>query len=375
MRDLPSGQTWWTIRVRESVRVHHLRRSHPLGPDASASHQVKNARTGKRYALIGHAIASAKAGDDDLAESGDLQRRTLRWAGGLLTVRSRDPNSAKAVASTIIKGQFDGPVVTFSSRQATGCVLEGLTVQGSTVGLSCQDAIPTIRDCVLNCTDGIAVEFWWGCKPRLIGCTVAGQVKEGGDPGLIAYWTLDETEGATAHDSVGTNDARVVGNPVWRPSGGKVKGALQLDGVGEYLTTGYVLDPGTGSFTVLAWVKGGAPGQVILSQDGGANWLLADASQDRLTTNLSAPAGQNPAKPLVSGTVITDGQWHRVGFAWDGKSRVLYVDDSEVARDAQARLAASTGGLHIGAGAYLATGTFWSGLIDDVRIYNRAVDP
>ena len=199
--------------------------------------------------------------------------------GQTLTVRSRDPNSAKAVASTIIKGQFDGPVVTFSSRQATGCVLEGLTVQGSTVGLSCQDAIPTIRDCVLNCPDGIAVEFWWGCKPRLIGCTVAGQVKEGGDPGLIAYWTLDETEGATAHDSVGTNDARVVGNPVWRPSGGKVKGALQLDGVGEYLTTGYVLDPGTGSFTVLAWVKGGAPGQVILSQDGGANWLLADASR------------------------------------------------------------------------------------------------
>jgi hypothetical protein len=31
--------------------------------------------------------------------------------------------------------------------------------------------------------------------------------------------------------------------------------------------------------------------------------------------------------------------------------------------------------LYIGAGASLTPGTFWSGLIDDVRIYDRAVKP
>ena len=31
--------------------------------------------------------------------------------------------------------------------------------------------------------------------------------------------------------------------------------------------------------------------------------------------------------------------------------------------------------LAIGAGKDLAPGTFWSGLIDDVRIYNRVVKP
>jgi len=35
----------------------------------------------------------------------------------------------------------------------------------------------------------------------------------------------------------------------------------------------------------------------------------------------------------------------------------------------------SSAGLLIGAGSTLAPGTFWSGLIADVRIYNRAVKP
>ncbi|MGD8500599.1 MAG: hypothetical protein PVJ86_08115, partial [Phycisphaerales bacterium] len=43
---------------------------------------------------------------------------------------------------------------------------------------------------------------------------------------VIAYWKLDETEGAIAHDSVGDNDA-FLGGPVWQPAGGKVNGALQ----------------------------------------------------------------------------------------------------------------------------------------------------
>ena len=34
-----------------------------------------------------------------------------------------------------------------------------------------------------------------------------------------------------------------------------------------------------------------------------------------------------------------------------------------------------TGGLNIGCGSDMAPGTFFTGLIDDVRIYNRAVRP
>jgi len=46
-----------------------------------------------------------------------------------------------------------------------------------------------------------------------------------------------------------------------------------------------------------------------------------------------------------------------------------------VVKDTQANLPSSGGGLYIGGGSSLALGTFWSGLIDDVRIYDRAVKP
>ena len=51
---------------------------------------------------------------------------------------------------------------------------------------------------------------------------------------------------------------------------------------------------------------------------------------------------------LASQKVITDGQWHHVGLTWDGTNRVLYVDDTEVARDTQGTPIGSTGGLNIG---------------------------
>ncbi len=193
------------------------------------------------------------------------------------------------------------------------------------------------------------------------------------DDSLAAHYPLDEAEGRTAKDSAGSNAGVLHGEPLWQPGGGKIRGAVQLDGLDDYISTGFVLDPAAGPFSAFAWIKGGAPGQVIVSQAGGANWLLTDAG-GRLMTSLSRPAGsRQAATPLVSQSNIVDGGWHRVGVVWDGTTRALYVDDVLVGQDAQSGLAGSSGGLNLGCGAGLEPGSFFSGLIDDVRIYNRAV--
>jgi hypothetical protein len=46
-----------------------------------------------------------------------------------------------------------------------------------------------------------------------------------------------------------------------------------------------------------------------------------------------------------------------------------------VARDTAETLESASGGLYIGTASALEPGGFFSGLIDDVRIYNRAVIP
>lgn len=70
-------------------------------------------------------------------------------------------------------------------------------------------------------------------------------------------------------------------------------------------------------------------------------------------------------------------EWHRIGLVWDGSCRLPYVDGVEVAKDAAplSALKGAEGGLYFGVGSSLAPGSYFSGLIDDVRIYNRAVKP
>jgi hypothetical protein len=219
------------------------------------------------------------------------------------------------------------------------------------------DIAPAKRDAVIDAKDRELLMRYLGTEvPEL---------------NLIAHWKLDEKEGSIATCTTGTQ-AILHGGPVWQPVGGEIRGALQFDGVDDYVSTKCILDPSFRPFSVFAWVKGGAPGQVIVSQVDGHIWLAVDAA-GVLKTEVSG------ARKLVltSSAVITDGQWHRVGLTWDGAFRTLYVDGFEVARDAKSSgsLKPSTGGLHFGADGKLTPGSFWCGLLDDVRIYNRAVRP
>jgi hypothetical protein len=78
---------------------------------------------------------------------------------------------------------------------------------------------------------------------------------------------------------------------------------------------------------------------------------------------------------MVSDFVITDGKWHHVGIVVTANGvRNLYADGIRVAFDIQGvNLPSSNGGLYLGTGKTLDAGTFFSGLIDDVRIYDKAL--
>jgi len=202
---------------------------------------------------------------------------------------------------------------------------------------------------------------------------------------LIAHWKLDEEHGDTAYDGAGEFDATLYGEPAWQPEGGIAGGTLQLDGIDDYVSTLFVLNPAEAPFSAFAWIKGGVPGQVIISQadttidtpvgpstNPGSTWLGANPSDGRLMTGLM----DIYFGPLESESVITDVQWHHIGLVYDltAMKRRLYVDGAEVVVDAgYVGGVQSSGGLYIGAGQDLGTGTFFSGLIDDVRIYDAAL--
>jgi subtilisin family serine protease len=201
------------------------------------------------------------------------------------------------------------------------------------------------------------------------------------DSNLLAHWKLDETEGTIAYDSISNKNGTLYGGPIWQPTGGAINGALQFDGTNDYVSTPFVLNPADSNFSALAWIQGGAPGQVVLSQQSsillpqGKDWLCADPVTGRLMTALTD--GNPSTSPLVSEFIVTDGDWHCIGVTWDGSRRRLYADGVKVAEDSGilANPVSCNIGLNLGAGRNRSLGTFWSGLIDDIRIYDRAITP
>ena len=127
---------------------------------------------------------------------------------------------------------------------------------------------------------------------------------------LIAYWRLDETAGDIAHNSAGTEDGFLFGEPQWRPAGGRNSGALEFDGIDDYVSTAHVISPADGDFSVFAWIRGGAAGQVIISQGGVTDWLMADSVDGTLKTDLRQPettgrGASPPGPPLTCPVTVT----------------------------------------------------------------------
>jgi len=284
----------------------------------------------------------------------------------------------------------DGSVLYFTSSRPDSSVVPGIT------DIWQVPIIPIIdfsADGIVDAADMCIMVDYWGTDEPLCDIgpmpwgdgvvdvedlkVLAGHLFEQvDDPTLIAHWPLDETQGGTAYNNAADCDGTLMGGPVWQPAGGMVAGALQFDGIDDYFSTPFVLNPADGKLSVFVWIKGGAPGQVVISQTGGANWLCTDSVEGCLMTELKNP-GRSTLGPLFSGQIITKGEWHSVGFVWDGSYRHLYVDGAEVVSDVESLsgLEDAYGGLYFGASCTLAPGTFFSGLIDDIRIYNRAVHP
>jgi hypothetical protein len=182
---------------------------------------------------------------------------------------------------------------------------------------------------------------------------------------------LDEAQGIVAYDNVADCDGTLIGGPVWQPDGGMVDGAILLDGINDSIVTTFSLNPAQTSFSAFAWIKGGGPDQVALSQSDGVDWLLVDEDGNFMT----ALRRGHYTPTLTSGYVITDGDWHHIGVVWDKSHRHLYADGIAVTEDTAniGYLSASNGNLCIGCGNAFDAGSFFSGLIDDVRIYDVAL--
>jgi len=194
---------------------------------------------------------------------------------------------------------------------------------------------------------------------------------------LIAHWKLDEAEDGIAEDSAGTNDGVLHGNPQWRPSEGRVGGALIFDGEDDYVNCGRdtVFDITT-QISVAAWVRINAVNmewQTVIAK-GDSAWRLSTA-QDEYRYCFAVTGG--PPWNYISGdTVVAASEWHHVCGTYDGEDLRLYIDGAEdPAGPVPEAAGVTTDDYDVLIGENQERpGRYWDGMIDDVRIYNYALN-
>ena len=196
----------------------------------------------------------------------------------------------------------------------------------------------------------------------------------------VGMWLFDEGNGNKAEDSSGTgNDGSIEGGTKWVD--GKFGKGLSLDGSDAYVEIAHDDSLNVGAeHTIALWFKLEKPpagGMAVVTKDDWAPGFWWDANIIRHHTH-------DPGATLhyIDAPWKPDTDWHHVAVTWDGEEFEIYLDADSIG--------SGVTGPNLGRnpltdkpvliGIYLATGqhgqwgAFLPAIIDDVAIFNVALD-
>jgi uncharacterized repeat protein (TIGR02543 family) len=207
----------------------------------------------------------------------------------------------------------------------------------------------------------------------------------------LAHWSFNETNGTLAVDSAGTYNGNLSSTGAAFDTNGISGGSISLmKSANGYVNMGNVLGLTTGDYSIVAWIKMNAGDQtdssVVLSkaQGGSRNgYFLNVNTTGTLLRNDKAAfieggsgAGQLTIQETpISTTSVNDGNWHQIVAVYqDGGSKSIYVDGAP-AEDTKPSQAFNPNSAPFLIGGFTAGGPtgFFTGLIDEVQVYNYAL--
>ncbi len=191
----------------------------------------------------------------------------------------------------------------------------------------------------------------------------------------IAHWNLDENGGPTATDVIGGRIGTLTNGPAW--AAGVLGSAVRFDGSNDRINVPH--DNGlnlVSEITLSAWVNADSlkPFQMIMTKgDNGVAenyWLAMEGNK----LNFGFIDGGLYAQYTSSTLTLQAGTWHHVAASFDDAANevVLYVDGTSQTFISNNTPAGNTERLIIGSSYY--GGEAFDGILDDVRLYNRALD-
>jgi hypothetical protein len=205
--------------------------------------------------------------------------------------------------------------------------------------------------------------------------------------GLVGYWKFDEDSGTTAEDSAGSNDGTLTNMAGTEWTGGRLGNALDFDG-----TDDYVIDDDAESYlngltaaTVSVWIKSDVTGVnngFISNEDSNNDFGITiryDSSglYGSGTNVIKAGFGNaslaGPQSSVESSSNVQTTDWQHIVVTWQAsQAPVLYINGQLDTPTFTSNSATSIDNL-----TFFKIGAHgqgeWQGLVDDVRVYNRAL--
>ncbi len=197
---------------------------------------------------------------------------------------------------------------------------------------------------------------------------------DGPAEGLVAYYPFN---GNADDESGNGNHGAVYGAILTSDRFGNPQGAWYFDGTNDRIDveTSSLLGFGNGDFSISGWFKttfahNDSNGACLLDKyaQGGKPWTLRLHIDGRLRFLCD--------KSVFSKAVVNDGRWHHF-VAMRSEATIKLFLDGELQETASSTGSASNsiplcfGCVHWPSGG---AGRFFEGTLDDIRIYNRAVD-
>ncbi len=224
--------------------------------------------------------------------------------------------------------------------------------------------------------------FWRVDSIQADGSVTTGERWSFHTNALIAHWTFDEIEGDVVKDISGHGfDAKVVGNPQWRPSQGHDGGALYLEGEHSHVVLPEFIGSGPAGKTFVIWahpteVRRWARFLALGNGQDSDNVLFArfGASQDLTVTTFCE---HRSSTRVTAENVLQLNTWQFLAMSLDTQGDVKIYYNGRLVKEGNAGSPIRDivrRYNYIGRSNY-AIDQYYCGMIDDARMYSLILTP
>ena len=200
--------------------------------------------------------------------------------------------------------------------------------------------------------------------------------------GLVAYWPLDEGSGSVTFDASGHGHSGILVNgPQW--IGGP---SLDFDGQNDYVDVG-TLDVSGGALTLAAWIYSEDLANCVASDCRILSKATGTAENDHYFMLSTIESGSNTrlrfrlktngttSTLIASSGNLSENAWLHVAAVYDGINMLLYLNGDLVGTAGKTGVLTGDSGVPVWIGGNPPDGAArpWNGLLDELRIYDRAL--